>query len=1550
MWILFVPSIEILINPIICINSSFLYTNCVTNSAIMMIFSLISIFFLIFIEFLTIYIIRDYSFHNLSNLKLTYSFFILLYEILRLSIVIVKIFLVDPEIFQFLTVFALIMFSFINYLMNFPIRSPYINKTYLTMILFSFLCTIILTSIRLSIGFFSDSAAFYIFLVFSSFIIKLSLKIQAYFHIKHTYIGDFTIKNHGFGYIFEELLVLYDRYSSSYEGHYLFIGVLRNHIKYCKDPACSLTKKQLINVSNSTLQEISIILQKFMISRFKANLLTKSCFIEPFAIKYISFLLQNPNISSIQAYLEIQKIRMKFKFNDFALAAWIDLFLDRIDGRLIDFDIQRKFTQNNNSQNTLVLQVKQVFNSLRVQSQLQEALIAILKLKSSFYEKYIEGGFLSYDSLSMNIERYVKKYVKFQVKIKRNFDNKSIFYHKFMSISHGILINQLNISNDFEELDSNFRNKLVKYDKMLLSPLIFLNSDFITIQANFLDSEGIIEPHSKTLQLAKFFNYSPSQIESLYDIVPLFPTIIFGRKHRELVHFCLKRTRQEALKASNELMNFAKDADGFIFPVKLFNSHYFQRNQKFLLIAGMMKIDNLALGNLLVDYDGSFLGLSKDFYKIVTEEVKNVTVQDMLYMNIFSFSPKLEEIIQNINSEQGFLRGISLNIDFPKGNFNEILAVIKAKRIFEEQHIDSKSRSARSFKSYKSVKSENSHKTMNIQGFLRDITGKSLLSTEKKNVLLSKFSNIDNISEKELIICMMQHEEYFTLKAIVDIEIKKYRYSNEKDGIFQIISISIHKILKNNRVTDIHSQASEASKALNLQLPPENIVEFRLEFERNALGNTLRSKEETLEMKSHVTSYENKGFTIPKVQRIESNIDESSNIKKIEEFTDEKFMKNEEKKSNNASSISSIKHNLLISGIIIEIQNRIPRILKFSIISFSLQKLLLIIFAILLYLLSVLYIDNYYIPLQKGSLNQSRFLNNLCLSTLILNEFQYFSLNLTQLTLIQQTQLIELLNSSYMDNLALYHSERDIEFDFNYLKEFKEGIVNYVDYPTISMKTTIFPDFLQMILLITHEVLNTPMEKLVKTEELTVLPRNFPYFAMEIRKIREIAQSEFLTGGTIISQTVVIFLALCISMGGVLKICEFLGYKRYRFLLTRLLNIFLRTSIREAMIEIAFLKEMINLFENPENRYISINFAEKCMNKAQMNREYKLEEKTDNFQKKTDNIQKKNNNSLHLKRKHEGLKRSMFNLKPFSPLKSMIFLTFFTLLFSGFLITNYLLWSVTNTNIERLIQINVLFANLYGYSGALIAYEVLAIREQIIKESDYETLQDQYQNYMSRMAYFSSTYNLRKSSIEDIMNQIPKYALVEESSINDISFDEVIRGDACHALWYTGKIDENLLQLCRKVLEGALEKGIMSALNKYITFVTDKEHLMIQQNETNEDFIRQVKENVASEDSFDSIFSEFFVSKSALLLYDFLNTFYTNDLLQQYQNLKIVIWISCVFIITCMGFMTWKGFKSMLKKYKAISVGAFGFIPYEKLAGDEQTNFLIKQFRKQFAE
>lgn len=579
--------------------------------------------------------------------------------------------------------------------------------------------------------------------------------------------------------------------------------------------------------------------------------------------------------------------------------------------------------------------------------------------------------------------------------------------------------------------------------------------------------------------------------------------------------------------------------------------------------------------------------------------------------------------------------------------------------------------------------------------------------------------------------------------------------------------------------------------------------------------------------------------------------------------------------------------------------------------------------------------------MQDISINQCRTNIGIDLAGLIFTEYEFAVNNYSTFTDFQKSEISRIFNISFSNAKNLFYEDRNTEYPFSFGNYLQTLFTTYVDPREPS-------DFQNILLSDVNDFFLQNMNTILKSQSnlenyrdvLKNIFRNFPYYASTTKKLRDQIQSEFISSIDITSNNVVLLMSLMMSIISVIKLFEYFIFSIYYIRITKLVNIFLRISAKEAINEYILTKEVLSILENPSVSYMHVYFPEKCLNK----KETQFEDA------ELQNLSVKKKKAALEKHSKKRKNISLFNLRNLSKTRVYFFIVFTFVIGIGYFFGNYYFWTLSANNVSNLLKINTMFNNLYIFSTTALNYQRFLVREKFIEDSEYSNNSEYYQNHDNRLDYFSTSFIDRINQLNTFTSELPLYALPAQAIISDPLFDDLVSGDSCMTLLGFKIIsDDSQLALCQRVFNGAFQNGILTLLNEFtnnltmneFSIVIDKNDAVALSKEKN-----RIIEFLKGESHVNVVIGDYYLGEVLYIFYNFLKNYYSDILKTQILNLQTFVWITCIvfsFLIAMIALLTWR---YLTRVYTHLS-WCMGLIPYEKLSNDEQTTFLIKQYWKE---
>ena len=856
----------------------------------------------------------------------------------------------------------------------------------------------------------------------------------------------------------------------------------------------------------------------------------------------------------------------------------------------------------------------------------------------------------------------------------------------------------------------------------------------------------------------------------------------------------------------------------------------------------------------------------------------------------------------------------------------------------------------------------------------------------KKETLIRFFTEVDEGYHEKIINDLINYKNSKKCSICFDLTFNSHRYGKEIDDVLIICWFKINEIgkieLDQASMSNLDENLPSAEISfLEKRLPTDNNIKILTELpqktsqillkqlkndnENNLFVsddthqamqklNLMKNSMDNISMKSDNNRITDNNKPISNVELNDVlNTTKSKYMIKLPEKTEDKIEEDSVKKQstghhenrlnvkhlddNNSqtSSTNTLKKSFLIFETIKLIQNHFPRSLIILTILLFFEIFLLLLFSIIIYYQSNYYITQIYQPLEITSMHQCRTNIGIDLSSLIFGEFEYPLYGLSNLSDFQKNELNRILKRLFLNARQMFYQDRNRQYSFSFGNYLQNLYLPYIDYKnTTKVQKLLLPDFTDVILEMLNSFVYDPAFRKSKVFMKNLI-RNFPYYAIATRSLRETIQNTFIQTNSNVTSTILMEMIVMLSILGFIKIFEFFIFNAYYSKVRKLISIFVRVSIKDVNNELLFLKDVDNIFMDSKKSYFDINYAE-----LRTNNKYILNDENEKISKLS-----KNEKAKKKQKNYYG-----FNFKNSSKLKMLIFLSFTFALEFGYFYGTYYFWTVTNQNIINLIQINTMFNDLYTFTTTDLNNQCFIVREKIFPDPEYQASKETYQQHSTRLTYFDVRYKDRLNLLKKYIGSLPNWAISAQEVINSDLYNEIMQGNLCDSLMQGNIIEQGQYAFCSEMFNQALTKGIFTAMNELTLYLTNQQGISAIINETNKTAVnKQVSDIYASLKNdlhTNVIITDYYLSETLYMFYEFLSGYYTGVLYKQINNLNNFMWIFCVldiFVMILISLIIWM-FLSNIYKYVAWSMA---IIPYGKISSDEQTVFLIKNFWKQ---
>ena len=1524
-WILFHPSLDFLLKLILCQNRRF---TCFEENFLINFIS-IALIILIILNGLLHLILNenDLFLDKLSlNMKFTLSQFVIFG--LRIAIIFLSVLTKEMKIYIHICTHLFLLLNLAEYLKWFPFRNPLYNIFYLALITCCEALSFLISSSNYI--FVLDSRSYFItFFILALILFKLSGKIydqkQTKFYVN---LGNDKLINKD--YFLEEILFLFERENSSERCYFILVGLLKK-ISKIKDNK-NLEIKNSIN--KNTYHQFSskdrgrilatYVRENFddiIFSRMKSTLDKKSK--EKLSIKYISFLLKG-NATLFKTFFEYFKIQNAIKNSSYLYKIRSELIFENIIFKIDKIETEIKYsTKNLNEEETkisssefFILNKRKILLETKVKSALEDKIV--------FYEK-LNNGFENYEDALNSLKSSVQKIQSFK-KILVKQHKQDIVKLKFLSILNSILINFIPLAINNEDEIENIRKKFQKNEKEKLTQNIFLAPSYIVLQISFLNDNTILES-SKSETIANFFGFNASEFNSINNLSALMPKFI-SNNHRKYVLNSLERTRKTFYKDNITVLAISKG--GFCFPVQIFFAQAFEFHNDFVLNALVRKSFSIHNHIILVDSDGIISSTSKDTFEILKFHINNLNPTDLGFFKINQLIPDLKGLLTEecfnqkffkINNHEGYML-------IPQCA-EEIINILRLKSQFLSFNQNSKgSDHTQSIKSINSLKLEN--KKRGYEQLLNEfISEESLLSKYFNDSLVSWIKD-NGLTCHDLLDYFYEGLQPKKIKIIFNLEIKTVYLdeTNSRKNCTQFIELFLTKLENTPNDDPIKDSAVISESKINIEGLPSCC-----HAEMNVYFGPTKKAESKIEEKKNTTVNVSRKSVIKNIvldSKIINKMDVIFKKENSKSVTNEKEEKNVAKDSSHRESsvFGSRNQSLILINIQKDLLKSTPLAIYFMYILFLIHALVIVMFALLLYILSFNYLDNFYYPLNDAMSEQAKLNIAFRYGGLIMSvnelEFNGF-IKRDEFTTKKQSEILINSTLTVQNSLRIL---RDSDRNFAYEDNLKTMKTKFFDLRSDKMRNVSFADLMDLLL----EDLNF-ISKITYSNDTAArksFARNMPYYMDSSRDNRDLVQKELLNSKTLVSSrfldTLVVFCVILV----LIKVFEFFSFLTLNIKLIQLINILFRVSQSESKKESLFLKDALAMVKNSFSSFMSISFTDYLLNKEKFTKREELE----------------SSKSKSAKINHKKKKLLNLNMRSFSKKKLFLYMISTCIIVLLYYIINYILLKEVENKIDGLIWLSIMINNLNIYSGNIVALTFYQIRDKLMNEIEYNKLNENLQNVDLRQTFFYGRFTGRIDEVKSYIHHIPNQFTEARQDLG-ATLEQLVNGNACNSLAELNEIDLEYYEFCLKAFNGGFNKGIIGAMNEYLKYVNELDQFVKPRNSSmmDQDNIK-ILYFLNNSDLKNIILESYLLLKTLKAFLNIMDNYYTGILNDKIINLKIITFVSSIATLIVFLIISYMWIIRIGSSYKICVLG-LGLIPYEKITNDEQTIFLIKKFHKE---
>lgn len=632
-----------------------------------------------------------------------------------------------------------------------------------------------------------------------------------------------------------------------------------------------------------------------------------------------------------------------------------------------------------------------------------------------------------------------------------------------------------------------------------------------------------------------------------------------------------------------------------------------------------------------------------------------------------------------------------------------------------------------------------------------------------------------------------------------------------------------------------------------------------------------------------------------------------------------------------SSTSSEYKSELKISSAIKNIKKMVPKPMKVSLFLLWIQIVIVIIFVLLYYIKNINYIDNYFKPTQSSLISfcqQYHFIGLMLLSN---TKIEY--INLKIIDLIERpeykTYLSKIYNISMKNTKIINDMERNSIDNSNFDTAYKGMVIRYIDHLTFNVQEVSYIEFVDYVLSNVNDYfpfIDNFELSAVDYNELIFLCRNFPKYLSSSVVLYTDLQTEFFKSDDIINEDLLIILIIFLIIFLFIKIWEIHSWNQFISVLKDLFIIFLRVNEDDIVKELENSKEFLQLMKDSSDNYFHSTIFD--------------------FTKK----EKMRNSVTSINTKAKNKKKNFFSrFKGLPKLSIVVYLVVCSGISGIFFTINYYNWTVIQDFLGKLIHLDVVFSNTYIFSASASYLEDLLLREKVIRNSEYEKLNDSFQTKSGRLSFFGASLDERMKFIGNT-SSLDLITDGFETSETIPYIKQILSGNLCELIEEEMKAEEKESgkKFCEKLLNGAFKNGIGNALSEFIKNIKSREEtLQYLTKNANEELIQieAIKKYLKSSEYFEIYLSDYYLHKILEKFYNLNNLFYSDSLEKQQLRFFTFLYLSLVFVIIFNIVIIYL-IKTKVRLMYTYSCLVLSFIPYERLTKDEQILNFLKKFLK----
>ncbi|KAL4480000.1 hypothetical protein ABPG74_020516 [Tetrahymena malaccensis] len=516
-----------------------------------------------------------------------------------------------------------------------------------------------------------------------------SRRFEALFHqginIRNIKQDQFTL------FVCQKLQLTLSQSDVNYSQFLEIMGFFTSHKRICDNLACpcsqfqkqndnlglpnlfQLFKQTSLQFKKNVLDFIEFYLETKVEESYKRKRNSSELF-----FKYIDFLIFQKKRYT-KALYEIKKFQSK-RVSSNICSIICESLTYIIELCTIDDQLKLKFSKKKDDRDRLkeAIIFQKIIHSEEIIDMYKEQLFNILQFRNQIFQNLIEG-YASNQQYQKDIESFIIQLEKIENSIKKTHYEfpENVHYLKFLIIIRSIMLNDPIECSKYEKIlqENILLDKQKDFDKV--TTYCMMGGECISIIVTYRNYQALIKKHSQ--RTPQFFSYAKEEFSTIKSINNLMPDQI-GAVHDQIIQMLAKGAEPRVMNSYR--MQFIQTKGGYISPIKLYYSYFFNHSVHELLFSCfMLKIRN-SYEYLILNKGGWITDISNGFFFFLQETLgyEKLELQDIKNSNIVLYSTILLQYIANYDIDIRYSQNTSVQsyrLCIPNGKINFIFTYLK---------------------------------------------------------------------------------------------------------------------------------------------------------------------------------------------------------------------------------------------------------------------------------------------------------------------------------------------------------------------------------------------------------------------------------------------------------------------------------------------------------------------------------------------------------------------------------------------------------------------------------------------------------------------------------------------------------------------------------------------------------------------------------------------------------------------------------------------------------------------------------------------------------